>query len=70
MIKNFLSVGYNDNFREPINIGISNITMPNSSRPTGNYTISFYDFYVAGFKLIDTVTVKNLVSALPGDVSA
>ena len=69
-IKNFLSVGYNDNLREPISIGIGNITMPSSSRPTGNYTISFYDYYVDGFKLIDTVTVANLVQALPGDVSA
>jgi hypothetical protein len=69
-IKNFLSVGYNDNLREPISIGIGNITMPRSSRPTGNYTISFYDYYVDGFKLIDTVTVANLVQALPGDVSA
>jgi len=44
--------------------------MPTSSRPTGDFTIEFYDYYEDGFKLIDQVTVANLVQALPGEVSA
>jgi len=69
-IKNFLSVGYNLDIKEPISVGIGNITMPTSSRPTGDFTIQFYDYYEDGFKLIDQMTVSNLVQALPGEVSA
>lgn len=70
MIKNFLSIGYNQDIKEPISIGISSITMPTSSRPTGDYKIEFFDYYDDEFKLVDELIVANLVQAIPGEVSA
>ena len=44
-----------------IEVAIFNVTMPSSIRPTGVYTIDFYDLVGSAYRLVDTASFTNLI---------
>ena len=40
--------------------------MPSSSRPTGTFTLEFYDLIDGVYRLVDITSVENKFQAIPG----
>jgi hypothetical protein len=50
-----------------IEIGVKNIMMPSSSRPTGTYSVSFYDKVDGDYVLVDRSSFEDKIRAKPGE---
>ena len=71
IFSNLLKSEYGFNTDEWIEFSVNNIKMPSSSRPTGSYTIEFYQMIEGVYRLVDITTVGQEVvniRALPGSL--
>lgn len=69
ILSNLLNRGYSFDEFAWIEFSIDAIKMPSSSRPTGQYYIEYLDNIDGVYRLVDTVTVTNKLSSLPGGLS-
>jgi hypothetical protein len=51
-----------------IEVAILNVIMPSSIRPTGVFTIEFYDLVGDIYRLVDTAQFTNLIQADSGEL--
>ena len=51
---------------EDIEFSIDAIPMPSSTRPTGTFTLEFYDLINEVYRLVDTTSVTDKFRAIPG----
>jgi len=53
-----------------IELGIENIKMPTSTRPTGKFTIEFFDKIENEYRLVDTVEFYDKIRSLAGELDS
>ena len=71
-ISDMLKEGYTYEAGNYITFSIEGISMPSSSRPTGDVKIEFFDHVEHNgeeyYRLVDSVTIPDMLRALPGSL--